>query len=96
MTLTPRLITTGYTLVLGVVLFQAFSTIFQASLGLHDSQQLQVLQRQKQQLEIIHAELAHQVASQTAIKPIQLTLATEFTPITKFLTASQHTSVAWR
>jgi|GEM_PF-4252237 len=92
----PEWLKIGYGVVGLALLCQISLTAYQTSLSLRDNQKLVLLQQQKLTLLAQQSQLDRTIAKETAIKPIQQAAATEFVPITKFLTASQHLTVASR
>lgn len=93
---TTNWLKSGYFLIGAILLSQICLTGYQASLSLHDNQKLAILEQEKQILVLKQAELDRTIAKETAIKPIQEALANEFIPMTKFLTATRHLTVASR
>ena len=92
----PRNYLYGYAIVLGLLAFQAISTVYHSSVALHDNQRLAQLQEYKTQLTTAQITYDRQVALNLAIKPLQQQLAGQYQPISSFLTASRHITVASR
>jgi predicted nuclease of restriction endonuclease-like RecB superfamily len=86
----------AYVLVLSLLACQAIWTVCQSSIALRDNQRIAELQQQKTALLTAQSNYNHQVALNLAIKPIQQELAPQFQPISTFLTASTHVTVASR
>ena len=96
MSITTQTLKVGYTIIGAALLVLTASSVYQASCALHTNQKLQALEREKVQLEANKSLLEQQIATQTALTPIQQQLASEFTPITTFFTAARHSTVALR
>lgn len=86
----------GYGVIGLILICQISLTAYQTSMSLHANQKLVILQQQKLNLLDQQSELDRVIAKETAIKPIRLAASNEFVPITKFLSVSQHLTVASR
>lgn len=86
----------GYALIGAALVALTAHSAYQASSALHINQKLQAMAREKQQLEVSKSLLDQHIATQTALTPIQQQLASQYTPITTFMTAARHSTVALR
>jgi hypothetical protein len=91
-----RLYLLTYSLGVIVLVFQAFTTVFQLGTTISDNQKISQLQYQRERITLAQAAAEQEAISLVAITNIESQLATDFVPVQKPLVIRTSDSVALR